>query len=135
MNNPLELKEGKLVFEDDKIIISDNAKSQRNYWLILTGLQVFCGAIMVLRFLKNGDQVFLWSGLFLSVVNFVIFVGFLLRSVRSEIYLREVKSMKCQENFENDFLAIELKNNRIRRVSQVEKSAELQGFIDKISAR
>jgi hypothetical protein len=129
MNNPFELKEGKLVFEEDKIIISDNAKSQRNYWLFLSGLQVLCGVMMVLRFLKNGEQVFLWTGLFLSVVNFVIFVGFLLRSVRSEINLREVKSMKLKENFGNDFLDIKLQSNRIRRVNQISIAQDLREYL------
>ena len=129
MNNSLELKEGKLVFEEDKIIITDNAKSQRNYWLLLSGVQVLLGVMMVLRFHKNGDQVFLWTGLFISLVYSVIFAAFLLRSVRSEIYLKEVKSMKLKENFGNDFLDIKLTGNRIRRVNQIAIAKDLKEYL------
>ncbi len=129
MNNPLELQEGKLVFEEDKIIITDNAKSQRNYWLFLSGIQVLIGVMMVLQFLKNGDQVSLWTGLFISLVNFVTFVAFLLRSGRSEINLKEVKSMKLKENFGNDFLDIKLTGNRMRRVNLIAITEDLREYM------
>ncbi|MEI7828429.1 MAG: hypothetical protein WCI31_01595 [Prolixibacteraceae bacterium] len=135
MNSTFALKKGTLVFNDGKIIITDNAKRQKWYRLVTSGMWTFYGALSVLRYFKTGDQYLLWTGLFIGIAHFGIFVAFLFRSVQSEVALKDVKSMKLKSPFGDVFLDIKLNNNRIRRVSQVENEDELQGFIDKISVR
>jgi len=53
----------------------------------------------------------------------------LLRSAKSEISLNDVKSIKVKQRFNNSFLDIKLKNNRLRRVNQIEDSEELEEYI------
>jgi len=132
MNSTFTLKKGTLVFEDGKIKITDNAKRQRTYRLISSGMWTMYGTLSVLRYFKTGDQFLLWTGLFIGIAHFGIFVAFLLRSVQNEISLKDVKSMKLKSPFGDVNLDIKLNNNRIRRVSQVENEDELQEYLDKI---
>src|SRR5665647_1890247 len=135
MNSTFSLKKGELLFQGDKIIITDNARRQRVQMLFMAGLWVFYGTMSVLRYLKTGDQFLLWTGLFIAIGHFVVFVGFLFRSVQSEISMNEVKSMKLKSRFGNEFLNIKLNNGKVRRVTQIEDTDELQEYLDKISAR
>lgn len=130
MNYTFELKKGKLVFEGDKIIILDNEKNQKYFRLLMSGGWIIFGVLFVLRYLKSGDQFLLWAGLFIGISHLIIFIAFLFRSVQSEINKKEVKSMKLKERFGNDFLDIKLNYYRIRRVNQIDKTRELQEYID-----
>ena len=134
MDKTFELKKGKIVFGEDKIIITDNARKQRIQFLIISGLWVFYGTMSVLRYLKTGDQFLLWTGLLIGIAHFLLFVVYLFRSVKSEISMNDVKSMKLKSRFGNDFLDIKLNSGRVRRIIQIEDRDELQVYLDKKSA-
>ncbi len=133
MNNTFELEKGKIVFAADKIIITDKAKNQRAMKLFTSGLWVFFGTMSVLRFLRTGDQFSLWTGLIIAIGHFVVFAGFLVRSVQAEIYWEDVRSIKLRSRFGNHFLDIKLKNNRIRRVTQIDDTDQLEAYIETVS--
>ena len=135
MSSTFELKRGKIVFGEDKIIITDKARIQRIQFLIFSGLWVFYGTMSVLRYLKTGDQFLLWTGLFIGIAHFLLFVVYLFRSVKSEISMNDVKSMKLKSRNGNNFLDIKLNSGRVRRIIQIEDRDELQVYLDKISAR
>jgi len=130
MKQTFRLKKGEISFENDKIIISDKVYKQNGMTLLTSGLWIFYGTISVLRYMKTGDEFLLWTGLFIGIGHLIIFVFTLLRSVQNEISLNEVKSLKVKQRFNNIFLDIRLKNNRLRRVSQIEDSMELKKYIE-----
>jgi hypothetical protein len=84
---------------------------------------------------RTGDEFLLWTGLLIGIGHLIVFIAFLFRSVKSEITMEEVRSMKFKSRFNNDFLDIKLKSGRVRRVSQVDDTEELQEYLDKISAK
>ena len=118
-SNQFELKKGKIVFEEDRIVIVDNARRQRNLRFFSSSMWIFFGTMSVLRYLKTGDQFLLWTGLIIGVGHLVIIVLNLFKSVQSEILLNEVKSMKIKKRAGNEFLDVKLKNNRTRRVTEI----------------
>ena len=130
MTQTFRLKKGEILFENDKIIISDKAKTQRFMTLFTSGLWIFYGTISVLRFMKTGDEFLLWSGSLIGIGHLLIFVFTLFRSVKIEISLNEVKSLKVKQHFSNNFLDIRLKNNKLRRISQIDDSEDLKKYIE-----
>lgn len=131
--NRFELKNGKLVFEEDKIIITDKAKSQRIQMIFLAGSGLLLGVTYLLQYFKKGDQFGLWFGLFIVLGNILGFVLFFMHSVQSEVSLKDVKSMKVRKRAGNEFLDIKLNNNRTRRVTQIFNPDRLKDYIDTIS--
>ena len=133
MNIPKQtfhLERGDLKFEEDKITITDNAQKKRRYTLFTSGLWTLYGVLSVFRYLKTGDEFLLWTGLLIGLGHSIVIVGTLFRSVQGEIDLKEVKSIKIRQRFNNEFLDIKLKNNMIRRVSQIDKMGELKEYIE-----
>ena len=129
MTQTFRLKKGEILFENDKIIISDKVNRQNGMTLLMSGLWIFYGTVSVLRYMKTGDDFLLWTGSFIGIGHLIIFVFTLLRSAKSEISLDDVKSIKVKQRFNNNFLDIRLKNNRLRRVIQIEDSEELEEYI------
>lgn len=133
MNRTFELRKGKLVFRDDKIVITDNEKRQRNYILSFSGVGILLGGMLVFGLFKNGEVRFSWLGLFIALTQLVYFVIYLLRCIRTEISMNEIKSLELKEDFGNDFLLIKLKNNRTRRVNGIINAERLEEYIATIS--
>ena len=133
MNFPKQtfhLERGDLKFEGDKITITDNAKKKSRTTFFISGLWTLYGILSVFRYLKTGDEFLLWTGLIIGLGHGIVIVGTLFRSVQSEINLNEVKSIKIKQRFSNEFLDIKLKNNRIRRVSQIDQMGDLEEYIE-----
>jgi hypothetical protein len=130
--NTFELKEGKIVFEESKILITDIAKKQRFQMLLLTASGMLLGSSYLLGYFKKGDQFGLWFGLFIMLGNILMFVVYFLRSVKSEISMNEVKSMKIKKRAGNEFLDIKLHNNRTRRVTEIYNPDRLKNYINSI---
>ena len=130
--NTFELKKGKIVFEENKIVILDKARSQRNFRLFGSAMWMVFGSLSVLRYLKTGDQFLLWTGLIIGIGHLVIFVLNLFKSVQSEISLKEVKSMKIKKRARNEFLDIKLTNHKTRRVTEIFNPDRLQQYIDTV---
>ena len=129
MRQIFKLKKGEILFDKDKIIIKDDAKKQKWILSLFSSLWAIYGILTFLKYFKTGGQFEFWFGLLIGLSNILILVIWLLRSVRSEISLDSVKSMKIKQKFSNKFLDIKLKNNRLRRVIRVENERELENFI------
>jgi hypothetical protein len=130
MTETFKLKKGEIFFEEDKIIILDNARKQRRLTLLTSSLWTFYGTMSVLRYLKTGDPFLLWTGLLIGIGHLLIIVISLLRTTKSEISLNEVKSIKVKQCFRNKYLHIKLKTNRLRRIIWIDNSEELLKYIE-----
>ena len=130
MTKTFKLKKGEISFETDKVKISDNSRKQNIIQLFSSAIWTIYGIISVLRYLKTGDQFLLWTGLFIGTAHLIMFILNLLRSNQSDINLDDIKSVKVKKRFSNEFLDIRLKNNRLRRVSGIENTRELEEYIN-----
>ena len=130
MTQTFKLKKGEISFEADKVKISDNSRKLNRIQLFSSGIWIIYGTISVLRYLKTSDQFLLWSGLFIGIAHFVIFILNLLRSNQSEILFDDIKFIKVKQRFGRDFLDIKLKNNRLRRVIGIENSQDLEKYVE-----
>ena len=129
MTQIFKIKNGEISFETDKVSISDDFKKQNLINLFSIGIWTIYGTISVLRYFKTGDQFLLWTGLFIVVTHFLIFILNLFRSNQNEILFDDIKPIKVKQRFGNRFLDIRLKNNRLRRVIGVDNSQELEDYI------
>ncbi len=130
MKQIFKLKKGEILFDDDKIIIRDDAKKQRNLTLLSSSMWTIYGTLSVLRYFKTGDQFLLWTGLFIGIAHFVVFILNLRRTVKSEIPFDGIKSLKVKKRSSNEFLDIKLKNSRLRRVILADDETELEEYIE-----
>ena len=130
MTQTFKLKKGEISFEADKVKISDNSRELNRIQLFSSGIWTISGAISVLRYLKTSDQFLLWTGLFIGISHFVIFILNLLRSNQSEILFDDVKFIKVKKRFGREFLDIKLKNNRLRRVIGIENSQDIEEYVE-----
>jgi hypothetical protein len=130
MAQTFKLKKGEILFEKDKIIISDKAKTQRNMTLSSSVIWMCLGIVNLYEFEQSSGEFFHSFWAVLTILNFLIFIVTLSRSTKSLILLDEVKSIKVKQRFRNKMLDIKLKNNQLRRVIQVEETEELQKYID-----
>lgn len=130
MTQTFKFNKAEISFENDKIIISDDAKQQLRRTQITSGIWVLYGTLSILRFLNTGDQFLLWSGLIIGLGHLVVFVMILFRSTQNEIPFDEVKSIKVKKRFNNSNLDIRLKSNRLRRVLRIEETEELKKYME-----
>ncbi len=130
MNQNFKLNKGEISFENDKIIISDDAKQQLQRTQLTSGIWVFYGTMSILRYMNTGDRFLLWSGLIIGLGHFVIFIMILFRSTQNEIPINEIKSIKIKKRFSNSSLDIRLKSNRLRRVLKIDETDELKKYIE-----
>jgi hypothetical protein len=129
MTQTFKLKKGEISIGQDKIIVTDKAKMQRNITLFSTGIWILLGIQNVLKFEQSGDEFFHSFWIVLGILNLFIFIATLSRSTLSVIPLEDVKSLKVKQRFSNTMLDIKLKNNKLRRVIQVEDAEELEEYI------
>jgi hypothetical protein len=130
MKQTFKLKKGEISFDADKIIIKDDAKRQKWILSLILFLGTIYGILTLLRYFKTGDQSELWTGLFIFLLNLFGLTLWLLRSVRNEISLSEVRSIKLNQKFSNKFLDIRLNSNRLRRVVRVDNETKLEEYIE-----
>lgn len=129
MTQTFKLKKGEISFETDKVRISDNSKKLNSIQLFTSAVWTIYGTISVLRYMKTGDQFLLWTGLFIGISHFIIFILSILRSNQNEISFDDIKSIAVKRRFSNGYLDIRLKNNRLRRVNGIENTKELEEYI------
>ena len=132
MDNTFELKRGKLVFEQDKILIIDDAKRQKRARILSALFLLVMGAYEIYRYTQKSEDQFLRSGLMVIGVGLILIVLALLVNVQNEIDLKEVKSMKIKRIFFKEFLLIKLKNNRTRQVAGIYNAERLETYIQTI---
>jgi len=133
MNSTFELKKGKLVFEDDKIIITDNARYLRRSRLLSSIILCLFGVYNLYIFISHNDIHARWSGSLIEVMGLIFFVIALLTNVQNEIFLKDVKSMKIKRIFFKEFLIIKLVNKRPRQVAGIYNAERLEEYIKTIS--
>ncbi|MCX6222706.1 MAG: hypothetical protein NTZ69_17195 [Bacteroidia bacterium] len=133
VNNTFELKKGKLVFEEDKILITDNARYLKRSRLLSSGILILFGLYNLMNFLKHNDIPAQWSGLLVGIFGLIFLVIALLTNAQSEIYLKDVKSMKVRRIFFKEYLVIKLANNRTRQVAGIYNAERLEEYIKTIS--
>ena len=73
---------------------------------------------------------FVGLGLFIGISHSIIFALNLFRSNKNEISFEEIKSIKVRKRFNTKVLDIRLKNNRVRSVTGIQNSVELDDFIN-----
>jgi hypothetical protein len=129
MIQTFKLKKGEILFDEDKIIIKDDAKKQKRLTLLSSIMCTIYGTLSVLKYFKTGDQFLLWTGLLIGIGHFPILVFTLFRTSQSEISLNNVKSIKIRQRLGNKFLDIKLKTNLFRRVFRVD-NAELLKYVE-----
>ena len=130
MIQTFKFNKAEISFENDKIIISDDAKQQLRRTQFTSAIWVFYGTLSILRYMNTGDQFLLWSGLIIGLGHLVVFVMILFRSTQSEIPFDEVKSIKVKKRFNNSSLDIRLKTNRLRRILKIDETDELKKYIE-----
>ncbi len=130
MIQTFKFNKAEISFENDKIIISDDAKQQLRRTQFTSAIWVFYGTLSILRYMNTGDQFLLWSGLIIGLGHLVIFIMILFRSTQNEIPINEIKSIKVKKRFNNSSLDIRLKTNRLRRILKIDETDELKKYIE-----
>jgi hypothetical protein len=133
MNNIFELKKGKLVFEEDKIIIEDDAKILKRMRLFPLSIFLLLAIYNLIYFVKQNDMHLLRSALLFGLAGLILTVSTLLINAQSEIYLKDVKAMKVRRIFFKEYLVIKLANNRTRQVAGIYNAERLEEYIKTIS--
>ena len=123
-------KKGEILFDDDKIIINDDARKLKWIVTLMILLPAIYAILTFLKSYKSGDQFDFWYGLLFSLLCIPLLTLLLLRSVRSEISLSDVKSMKIKQRFRNKYLDIKLNSNRLRRVNDLQNAEQLEKYIE-----
>ena len=129
MNNTFELSKGKIVFEPDRIVITDYARNEKITRVFTLTAGILLGVSYMVKYFKNNDPSDLRFGLLMGIPCLLPMVLVLLESVKSEIPLSEVKSLKIKRIFFKDHLYIKLTNNRFRRVSKILNAQRLEDYI------
>ena len=133
MNNTFELKKGKLVFEEDRIIISDNASYLKRTRLFSSVALILLGLFNLMNFIKHNDLHAQWTGLLIGVFGVIFLVMALRMNAESEIYLKDVKSMKIRKIFFREYFVIKLTDNKTRQVAGIYNAERLEEYIATIS--
>jgi hypothetical protein len=131
MTQTFKLKRGQISFEKDKIYISDKAKSDKYFRLTMNLFLLVFGIINIRKFYREGDHFYYFFWIILVVVILLTFAVLLLKSTKSLILLDEVKSIKVKQLISYKTVDIRLKNNRLRRVTQIEDVNALKEYIEK----
>jgi hypothetical protein len=133
MNNSFELKKGKLVFEDDKIIITDDVKYRKRMRLI-SAILLFClGVFNFINYFKTNDVAILFNGIIFGIGAILLIIAALLVNVQSEINLSEVTSMRIKRILFREYLVIKVANKGIRQVAGIYNAERLKEYINTIS--
>jgi hypothetical protein len=134
MENTFELKEGKIVFENDKIVITDYARNTRIYRLFTCSAGILLGITYLNKFYKTNDMFSLRFGLGMAIFSLLPFTLELFYTVKSEIPFNEIKSLKIRRIYFREVLYIKLTNKRIRRVVGILNVERLDDFINTLQS-
>ncbi|MBX0333435.1 hypothetical protein K3G39_09310 [Pontibacter sp. HSC-14F20] len=124
MEKSLPLEIGTVQLLEDKIFIQDNAKREHIIRMVSSALWTFYGTMSVLRYLKTGDEFFLWTGLLIGIGHLVVFILSLFRTTKAQIDLAEVQQVAFKTRNSNRFLDLTLSSGKKRRISRIAPAAE-----------
>ena len=121
----IKIEKGELIVDDSTITIIDDAKRQNNLLFFSSIIWTVFGTISVLRYLEEGDEFLLWSGLFIGGAHFCFAVYYMfLNSNASIIRKEDIVSVKRKNGLKNEYIAIKLSNGRVRKITQLMGNAE-----------
>ena len=132
MNNTFELKKGQLVFEPEKIVITDNARYEKRYRLISSSILIFFGLYELIKYLGKSEMFSFRFGLLMGASGLVNLAFEYFKSSQNEIYYKDVKSLKVNRIFSSDVLFIRMHNNKTRRVNGICNAERLAEYIQTI---
>ena len=130
MKQSFKLKNGEVEFDNEKISIKDNAKTQKYIVVLFNCIWILFSFVKILKYYKTGHNFDLFFGIFFGFANTIMLIYWQSISVNNEIKLTDVESMKIKQRFKNRYLEIKLKNNKSRRVNQFENELALKEFIE-----
>jgi hypothetical protein len=90
----IQNKRGDIFFESDKVIILIILKTKSCSIILYRHMGNLWNAI---DFIDLVVTILLWSGLFIGIANFVVFIFTLFRSNKSEVLFGEIKSIKVKK--------------------------------------
>ena len=121
MEQKYSIKNGEIIFDENKIVIIDSAKKEIRTKILLSSIWTIYGILSVFRGLKTEDQFVLWSGLFIGIAHLVILIFTIFRTGKNTIENKDIKKIVLKNRFGNSFLDIKLKNNKTRRVNLLDE--------------
>ncbi len=125
-----KIKNGEITFDEKSIVIKDDAKKQYRTFVFIYMCGILYGVVSILRYQKTGDALLLWLGLAIVIVNIVVLIMASFKSTMSEIQRIDIVSIRLKQKLYNKFLEIKLKDNKIRRVNQInDVYHELKAYI------
>lgn len=133
MDNIFELKNGKITFEPDKIIIEDDAVYNRRMRFLSLGMLFLAAIVFSWDYLKSGNVNSLYLPVTFTLMGVIAFLSEFFRTTQKEILLEEVKSIKIMRKFMfRKSLLIRLKNRKTREVEGIFNLERLLDFIKTI---
>ena len=121
MEQKYNIKNGEIIFDENKIVIIDSAKKEIRTKILLSSIWTVYGILSVFRGLKTEDQFVLWSGLFIGIAHLIILIFTIFRTSKNTIENKDIKKIVLKNRFGNSFLDIKLKNNKTRRVNLLDE--------------
>ena len=121
MEQKYSIKNGEIIFDENKIVIIDSAKKEIRTKILLSSIWTVYGILSVFRGLKTEDQFVLWSGLFIGIAHLIILIFTIFRTSKNTIENTSIKTIALKNRFGNSFLDIKLKNNKTRRVNLLDE--------------
>jgi len=131
MAQTFRLKYGEIKFENDRICISDKAKNQKYVTLFTTGFWTLITLKNTFKYEQPTTDFFYFVWVTLGLLNIILFIATLFKSTKSIILMDEVNSIKLKRRLNTQFLEIRLKDNKLRRVGQIEEPEELEEYVEK----
>ncbi len=130
MDNTFEVKNGKLVFEEDKIVIDDDAVYLRRMRFLSMGMFFLVAMVFSWDYLKSGNVNALYLPVMFTLLGVVAYLSEFFRTTQKEILLNEVKSIKIRRKFIfRKSLLIRLKNHKTREVEGIFNLERLLDYI------
>ncbi len=130
MTQTFRLKKGSISFEKDKIIISDNAKTEKYIIVIFSIFSVFSIIFGIYNFERIGDKSYDSTLLIMCILLISSLIVFMIsKSTKSQLLTNNVKSIKVKKMFRRKILHIKLKNNRLRQVILVDDTEKLEKYL------
>ncbi len=130
MDNTFEVKNGKLVFEEDKIVIDDDAVYLRRMRFLSMGMFFLVAMVFSWDYLKSGNVNALYLPVMFTLLGVVAYLSEFFRTTQKEILLNEVKSIKIRRKFMfRKSLLIRLKNHKTREVEGIFNLERLLDYI------
>lgn len=131
MEQIFKLKNGKITFENGKILISDNYYMRILKFSLLISIAISSYTVItnIIKTEELVDKINPGFWIAITAINIIILVFVLSWSTKSSISIVDVRSMKLKRRFNNTTLYIRLKNYQTR-VLHVEDHDALKEFIE-----